>query len=256
MILYIDQQEKQIDDIIMHLNDGTRYEVADLKYGDYTNDIASFVVERKRWDDYYGSVKDGSLIEQCKKIRANFKGLAGVLFEGDFWAMVSTLNVGLRHKMVFTRYRITHQYGMFFEECFSRKHMIRSLEFLNENAHKITRNVAEFKIPTVKTVDKRILTLIAVPGVGKKMATKLLNMYGSVYELLHSIAENSDDVKKNVDGLGDKTIANIYSMFLSDDAYANKVLSKAELKKLRKFHVKRRVVYDKIAGKRNNDPQS
>lgn len=248
LTLYIDQQEKQIEEITQYLQ--YDYEIKDLKYGDYTNSEESFVVERKNWQDYIGSVIDGSLMEQCDKIRKNYNGLAGVIFEGDFWAMIGTVkNKGLRHKLVFTRYRVTSNYNMFFEECIDKYAMCKTLEFLNENASKIDRPATGFKTKYVKTGDRRILALTAVPGIGKTMAEQIISKYKSIYNFLCEIVNDQDSVMETLKGFGPKTLDNVIKMFLSDDVYKKDRLTKKQLNKLRESHIKRKRVYEKLRDK-------
>jgi len=247
-VLYIDQQEKQIDQIVKYLS--CKYDVTDLKFGDYTNDEMTFVVERKNWQDYIGSVIDGSLMEQCDKIRKNYDGLAGVIFEGDFWAMLGTVkNKGLKHKLVFTRYRITSNYNMFFEECIDKYATCKTLEFLNENAAKIDKPATGFKTKHIKTGDRRVLALTSVPKIGKKMAEQILSVYGSIYTFLEEIIKDEKSVMESLDRFGPKILDNVINMFLSDTVYTKKQLTKDELNKLRKLHAKKRQLYEKLKEK-------
>lgn len=246
--LYIDKQEKKPEELIKHLD--CDYEFADLKYGDYTNDEESFVVERKNWNDYYSSVKTGHLVEQCEKIRENFKGTAGIIFEGDFWAMVNTIkSKGMRHLMVFTRYRITMTFGMFFEECIDTYAVANTLQFLNKNGEKIGKGLNINRKKYVKTKDRRILPLCQVPGVGKKTAQNIIDVYGCIFDFLLAILEDEDKVMDSIDRFGPKTLAKVKKMFLSNNVYKKKVLTKEEYKKLQAYHVKKRATYNKLKRK-------
>ena len=248
-ILYVDKQEKKKEEFVKYLR--CEYEIRDLKYGDFTNEIESFVVERKNWQDYIGSVMDGSLIEQCIKIRKNFSGLAGVIFEGDFWAMIGTIkNQGLRHKLVCTRYRVTTVFGMFFEECIDRVAVATTLEFLNDNAVGIMKNSVGFKKGHVKTTDKRVILLCGVPDVGKKTAEQILKVYDSIFDFLVEAITDPKAVIKAIFRFGPKTLENVLKMFVGDKKYANKVLTKKQYNALKAKHARKKGVYNKLSGGR------
>lgn len=53
-----------------------------LRIGDFTNDKKSFIVERKRVDDFYSSMVDGRLYEQARKMYAWMDGLKIIILEG------------------------------------------------------------------------------------------------------------------------------------------------------------------------------
>ena len=249
-ILYIDQQEKQLKETLKYVT--AEYDVRDLKYGDYTNDEETFVVERKSWQDYYNSVMDGSLMAQCDKIRQNFKGLAGVIFEGDFWAMVETIkNKGIRHRLVFTRYRVTCNYNMFFQEVYDKYDLVKTVEFLNENGGKINKNATGFEKKYVKTGDRRILPLVEVPSIGKKLAGQIIKRYKTIFNFLWEILQDEKSVIESLDRFGPKTLDNVVKMFLVNGVYGKKVLTKKELKKLQAFHAKKKVRYEKIKERRH-----
>ena len=54
------------------------------KVGDFTNEAKSFIIERKRVDDYYMSMADGRLYEQARKMYKwiEDRGIAVVILEG------------------------------------------------------------------------------------------------------------------------------------------------------------------------------
>lgn len=54
------------------------------RIGDFTNEAKSFIIERKRVDDFYMSMSDGRLYEQARKMYkwVEDKGIAAVILEG------------------------------------------------------------------------------------------------------------------------------------------------------------------------------
>lgn len=54
------------------------------RVGDFTNEAKSFIIERKRVDDYYMSMADGRLYEQARRMYKwiEDKGIAAVILEG------------------------------------------------------------------------------------------------------------------------------------------------------------------------------
>jgi len=53
-----------------------------MRIGDFTNDSRSFIVERKRIDDFYASMADGRLYDQARKMYSYCSGIKVVILEG------------------------------------------------------------------------------------------------------------------------------------------------------------------------------
>ena len=72
-----DREFPETDDISC-----TQCEKRSERIGDFTNEHRSFIVERKRVDDYYMSMADGRLYDQARKMYKWCTGIKAVILEG------------------------------------------------------------------------------------------------------------------------------------------------------------------------------
>ncbi len=174
-----------------------------LSIADYviTHSSYSIAVERKNANDYVNSILDGRLFDQVYNLSKSYEvSFICIIGTPDFDRLKkeaflgSLLSIALK-----TKGRVVPvQFENEFDFCLALKLLNRQVENGKVTAFPMLR---KFK------VEDSIAMLTAIPGIGVEKARRLLNRFGSVYNIVNaSIA----DLMK-VEGIGEKQAKRIYN---------------------------------------------
>jgi ERCC4-type nuclease len=226
--------------------------------GEYTDEKGNFfytwILERKKDQDFVNSVVDGSLEKQLEKMLMLFPGGGKyIAFEGD-WEQTLKLNPLVRGLLLSMRYKCAW-YGATFVIC---KNNTETAAFI-ASIHKYCRPFTEIKIglykPNIsKEKDERIRNLITVPGIHIKTAKLILEHIKSISEIAKAAKSNPSKLI-NIKGIGKKTVENINNMYNSKEAFFYEKKGKGNIRSKRcnakgnsKVHAKSYAKYINNAG--------
>ncbi len=202
--IVVDEREKKsgIPDLLRSV--GLRMEIKTLPVGDYIVGPET-VVERKSIRDLLSSVFDGRLFDQCSRLREHF-GHPVILMEGNveeiedltensliFYGAVSTVALDFKIPIVPTP-SASHTAKLLVSMCSKRAS---------------ARGPFIKKIKKSSDLQQQQLSLLAsLPGVGEKLAVRLLEKFGTPRGVMTSTAA---DLAK-VEGLGGQRAKKIKRM--------------------------------------------
>ena len=194
MRMVIDEREKKsgIPDLLKKI--GVKVEMKNLPIGDYI--VASeTVVERKSIHDFISSVFDGRLFDQCNRLKEHFEHPA-IIIEGD----TDEINQITENPLVF--------YGAVSSIALDFKIPVLPTPNASNTAKLLIAMCArqgKIKGPFLKKIkksgnihDQQLSVLCSLPGVGEKLASRMLKKFGSPNNSFSaSIAELS-----KIEGMG------------------------------------------------------
>lgn len=193
--MVIDEREKKsgIPDLLKEI--GVKVEMKNLPIGDYI--VASeTVIERKSVSDFISSVFDGRLFDQCNRLREHFEHPA-IIIEGNLDEIVQITE----NPLVF--------YGAVSAVALDFKIPIIPTPNASNTAKLLVAMCArqeKTKGPFLKKIRKsgdanrqQLSILCSLPGVGEKLASRMLKKFGSPSNSLNaSVAELS-----KIEGMGE-----------------------------------------------------
>jgi DNA excision repair protein ERCC-4 len=212
--IIVDEREKKsgIPDLLRAV--GINLEIKTLPIGDYIV-APETVVERKSISDLISSVFDGRLFDQCNRLKEHFANPV-ILMEGNvdvieqivenplvFYGALSSIAIDFKIPIVPTP-SATHTAKLLVSMC-SRKDVTRG-PFLK-------------KIKKSDDLQKQQLSVLcSLPGVGEKLATRMLQKFGTPSRTLNaSFAELA-----KIEGLGEARAKKIKQMLESQSKHTKK----------------------------------
>lgn len=210
--IVIDDRERKsgIPDLLKSI--GLNIEITTLPVGDYIV-APETVVERKSIHDLISSVFDGRLFDQCSRLKEHFQ-FPIILMEGDvdeieeitenpliFYGAVSSVALDFKIPIIPTP-NASHSAKLLVSMC-SRKDVSKG-PFLK-------------KIKKSNDIQRQQLsTISSLPGVGEKLATRMLDKFGSPSRVINaSLAELS-----KIEGLGESRAKKIKHMLESETKHS------------------------------------
>lgn len=202
--MVIDEREKKsgIPDLLRAV--GVKIELTNLPIGDYIV-APETVVERKSISDFISSVFDGRLFDQCNRLKEHFENPA-ILLEGNvdqideitenplvFYGAISSIALDFKIPIIPTP-NASHSAKLLISLC-SRQGTI-SGPFLK-------------KIKKSNNLQKQQLSVLcSLPGVGEKLAARLLEKFGSPSNTMKASYVELSKIK----GLGESRAIKIRKM--------------------------------------------
>ncbi len=202
--IVVDEREKKsgIPDLLKAV--GINLEIKTLPIGDYIV-APETIVERKSISDLISSIFDGRLFDQCDRLREHFAHPV-ILMEGNvdeiehivenpfvFYGALSAIAIDFKIPIVPTP-SATHTAKLLVSMC-SRK--------------EITKGPYLKKIKKSDNLQRQQLSVLcSLPGIGEKLATRMLERFGSPARILN--APFTDLAK--VEGLGEARAKKIKQM--------------------------------------------
>ena len=209
--IIVDEREKKsgIPDLLKAV--GVNIEIKTLPVGDYIV-APEIVVERKSIRDLISSIFDGRLFDQCNRLREHFQHPV-ILMEGDvdeieeftenplvFYGAISSIAIDFRIPVIPTP---------------NSTHTAKLLVSMS------SRKEAQ-KGPFLKKIKKssdlqrqQLSVLCSLPGVGEKLATRMLEKFGTPLRVLSA---SSVELSK-VEGLGKERAKKIKEMLESKSKF-------------------------------------
>ncbi len=178
-------------------------------------DVADYIVgswgfERKRPDDFISSLKSNRLISQVKELGMNFEKCALVV-DGTLEDLHDPRVRGKVHSASVDGMlgRIANTVdGIFF--CGSKERMVDLMVKIGVKAN--YRGVEYTPVrPRPETKDMQLFVLMGVPEIGRGLAQRALDHFGSVEEVFHAIM---DGKIKDLSGVGEKKWQTMREVFL------------------------------------------
>lgn len=202
--IVVDEREKKsgIPDLLKAV--GINLEIKTLPIGDYIV-APETVVERKSISDLISSIFDGRLFDQCDRLREHFAHPV-ILMEGNvdeleqivenpfvFYGALSSIAIDFKIPIVPTP-SAAHTAKLLVSMC-SRK--------------EITKGPYLKKIKKSDNLQRQQLSVLcSLPGIGEKLATRMLERFGSPARMLNaSLAELA-----KIEGLGEARAKKIKQM--------------------------------------------
>lgn len=212
--IIIDEREKKsgIPDLLKAV--GVNIEIKTLPVGDYIV-APETIVERKSIRDLITSIFDGRLFDQCNRLKEHFQHPV-ILMEGDvdeieeitenplvFYGAISSIAIDFKIPIIPTP-NASHTAKLLVSMC-SRKEQTRG-PFLK-------------KIKKSSDVQRQQLSVLcSLPGVGEKLAIRMLEKFGTP---LGALCASSTELAK-VDGLGAARAKKIKEMLDSKSKFLKK----------------------------------
>lgn len=206
--IVVDEREKKsgIPDLLKAV--GINLEIKTLPIGDYIV-APETVVERKSISDLISSIFDGRLFDQCDRLREHFAHPI-ILMEGNvdeleqivenpfvFYGALSSVAIDFKIPIVPTP-SAAHTAKLLVSMC-SRK--------------EITKGPYLKKIKKSDNLQRQQLSVLcSLPGIGEKLATRMLERFGSPARMLNA---SLADLAK-VEGLGEARAKKIKQMLESE----------------------------------------
>ncbi|MGI0065691.1 MAG: ERCC4 domain-containing protein [Nitrosotalea sp.] len=193
--MVIDEREKKsgIPDLIKQI--GVKVEMLNLPVGDYIV-APETIVERKSVNDFISSVFDGRLFDQCSRLKEHFEHPA-IIIEGNvdeidkitenplvFYGAMSSVVLDFKIPVIPTP-NASHTAKLLISMC-ARQGVVKG-PFLKK-----IRKSGDLK-------QQQLSILCSLPGVGEKLATRMLEKFGSTSNSLNA---SSVELSK-INGMGD-----------------------------------------------------
>lgn len=193
--MVIDEREKKsgIPDLLKQI--GVRVEMMNLPVGDYIV-APETIVERKSVSDFISSVFDGRLFDQCSRLREHFEHPA-IVIEGNvdeidkiaenplvFYGAVSSVVLDFKIPVIPTP-NASHTAKLLVSMC-SRQGTAKG-PFLKK-----IRKSGDLQ-------QQQLSILCSLPGVGEKLAARMLERFGSAS---NSLSASSAELSK-ISGMGE-----------------------------------------------------
>ncbi len=191
----MDERERKsgIPDLLRKV--GVKVELKNLPIGDYI--VASeTVVERKSVYDFISSVFDGRLFDQCNRLKEHYENPA-IIIEGN----IDEIDKITENPLVF--------YGSISSVILDFKIPVVPTPNASHTAKLLIAMCARqgsMKGPFLKKIRKsgdlnnqQLSVLCSLPGVGEKLATRMLEKFGSPNNSLNASAADLSKIK----GMGD-----------------------------------------------------
>ena len=193
--MVVDERERKsgIPDLLKEV--GVKVELKNLPIGDYI--VASeTVVERKSIPDFISSVFDGRLFDQCNRLKEHYENPA-IIVEGN----IDEIDEITENPLVF--------YGAISSVVLDFKIPIIPTPNASSTAKLLVAMCARqgnMKGPFLKKIRKsgdlntqQLSVLCSLPGVGEKLATRMLEKFGSPNNSLNASVADLSKIK----GMGD-----------------------------------------------------
>lgn len=212
--IIIDEREKKsgIPDLLKAV--GVNIEIKTLPVGDYIV-APETVVERKSIRDLISSIFDGRLFDQCNRLKEHFQHPV-ILMEGD----VDEIEEITENPLVF--------YGAISSVAMDFKIPILPTPSASHTAKLLVSMCSRKEHPTgpfLKKIKKssdlqrqQLSVLCSLPGVGEKLAIRMLEKFGTP---LGALSASSTELSK-VDGLGTARAKKIKEMLDSKSKHLKK----------------------------------
>jgi len=209
--IIVDEREKKsgIPDLLKAV--GVNIEIKTLPVGDYIV-APEIVVERKSIRDLISSIFDGRLFDQCNRLREHFQHPV-ILMEGD----VDEIEEFTENPLVF--------YGALSSIALDFKIPVLPTPNATHTAKllvSMSSRKEAAKGPFLKKIKKssdlqrqQLSVLCSLPGVGEKLATRMLEKFGTPLRVL---CASSVDLSK-VEGLGKERAKKIKEMLESKSKF-------------------------------------
>jgi len=197
--IFVDQREYR-SNVVRNLSlSGINIEPKQLDVGDYI--LSTRIgVERKTVDDYLGSLIDGKLFKQVKKLKENYSRPM-LIIEGE--GLLTRRNIN--HKAIFgSLASISVNYGL---TVFRTKNELETSDLMSVIATREQReDNKKASIRDGKTAmsdrERQQFIVEGFPNVSKVLAKRLLDYFGSIRDIVNA----SEEELTKVDGIG-KNIA-------------------------------------------------
>jgi len=209
--IVIDEREKKsgIPNLLTAI--GIKTEIKTLQIGDYIVGPET-VVERKSIQDLISSVFDGRLFDQCSRLKEHFQNPI-LLVEGNvdeiesitenplvFYGALSTVAIDFKIPIIPTP-NASHTAKLLVSLC-SKKESIKG-PFLK-------------KIKKSNNIQKQQLSVLcSLPGIGEKIAIRILEKYGSPFIALSATSKELGKIP----GLGETRAKKIKGMLENKSKY-------------------------------------
>ncbi|MDE1728026.1 ERCC4 domain-containing protein [Candidatus Nitrosotalea okcheonensis] len=193
--MVIDERERKsgIPDLIKNI--GVKVEMMTLPVGDYIV-APETIVERKSVNDFISSVFDGRLFDQCSRLKEHFEHPA-IVIEGNvdeidkitenplvFYGALSSVILDFKIPVIPTP-NASHTAKLLISMC-ARQDAVKG-PFLKK-----IRKSGDLK-------QQQLSILCSLPGVGEKLATRMLEKFGSTSNSLNA---SSVELSK-INGMGE-----------------------------------------------------
>ncbi len=216
--IIIDERERKsgIPDLLRAV--GVKTELKNLVVGDYIV-APETIVERKSMPDFISSVFDGRLFDQCNRLKEHFEHPI-ILIEGDidqideitenplvFYGAISSIVLDLRIPIIPTP-NASHSAKLLISMC---------------NRQGSTKGPFLKKIKKSNDLQKQQLSILcSLPGVGEKLASRMLERFGSPSNTLKASYKELSKIK----GLGESRAFKIRNILDAESKFKKNVNQK------------------------------
>ena len=213
--MIVDERERKsgIPDLLRAV--GIKIELVNLPIGDYIV-APETVVERKSIQDLISSVFDGRLFDQCSRLKEHFEHPT-ILVEGN----VDIVDKITENPLVF--YGALSSIALDFKiPIIPTPSASHSAKLLISMAARQNANKGPFLKKVKKSNDiqrQQLSVLCSLPGVGEKLATRMLEKFGSPSKTLK--ASYTELLK--IQGLGESRALKIRKMLDTDSKFKKKI---------------------------------
>jgi len=177
----MDSREQDMDKYLSIT--GVEFEVKTLEEGDFTNDVDSFIVERKRGFDLLNSLLNKKIYNQLvRMVEKHPNALRYIIFEGDFQALVdSQTNSSLKALLISFKHTVCHLYGAQWIETCDKFHTSKELLYIDKYSRTVKDKPMWEPLHIAGNWDERIRVLMSMtPHLGQHGAENILEEFKSI----------------------------------------------------------------------------
>ena len=237
--------------------EGLEYKIESLEEGDFTNEVDSFIIERKRGFDLVNSLLKKKIYAQLvRMIEKHPDALRYVLFEGDFQALVDMQsNASIRALLISFKFTVCHVYGAQWIECYDKFQTCRTIRAIDKYSRTVKDKPMWEPLHVKGNWDQRLRVIMSMtPRIGQMVAEDVLDRFKTVEDYYESCKNDRKKVL-GLKGYGKTKLENTLRMMQSPEPFIRKIdIKKSERtdeqniqadKKRKAYHAKKNAIYKK-----------
>ncbi|MBI1979041.1 MAG: hypothetical protein HYS62_03215 [Candidatus Aenigmarchaeota archaeon] len=206
VVIIADYREKEIIENLKSL--GANVNEMNLKVGDFVCSGDGVVIERKTHSDFVSSITDGRMFEQLQHLKENYEKPI-IIVEGFSDREINENALKATIASLITKFNVSFINTKNSLDTAKMVYWLAKKE--QEDVHKVLGFKQGKKPKETKLLQEYVLS--SIPGISKVLATRLLEKFGSIEQVVNTQEMELSKVKgvgKNLAGKVKKLLTNKY----------------------------------------------
>lgn len=206
VVIIADYREKEIIENLKSL--GANVNEMNLKVGDFVCSGDGVVIERKTHSDFVSSITDGRMFEQLQHLKENYEKPI-IIVEGFSDREINENALKATIASLITKFNVSFINTKNSLDTAKMVYWLAKKE--QEDVHKVLGFKQGKKPKETKLLQEYVLS--SIPGISKVLATRLLEKFGSIEQVVNAQEMELSKVKgvgKNLAGKVKKLLTNKY----------------------------------------------